>query len=378
MLKYPLRKSNAPNTVLPDKAVKSESCLGIGYWSFGEILFNLVKSQHSLSWPLPLLANTIGAANGLLEGEIKLNSSSSSIRAFTSSCKWKGILLAFDAGGVLSGGKAKVKAGTFAGFLLSILARSSISQIHSELVSSRGETISSFKSSSINLESSSGFGSGQSSKELLGILRFSRNKKSDQDSRMTGIQIPYLETLNPETWRKFSRDFKHYKALGGKRTWPTLCSATALRVVKILSGVTHFTTRKNCRSAKLSLNKVFKVTSPLGLSDRLKDTCMKTDLTIKALSLYVDKFVELVEAAPKALENKTLVQLFIRGLFTKRLRVRVLTAVGPDCEEYDETIKVSFTQLSSLLSSLEESEAVQKQMAFERKQGNRFTQERKR
>ncbi|GKT23005.1 hypothetical protein ADUPG1_012295 [Aduncisulcus paluster] len=70
-----------------------------------------------------------------------------------------------------------------------------------------------------------------------------RNKKSDQDSRMTGIQIPYLETLNPETWRKFSRDFKHYKALGGKRTWSTLCSATALRVVKILSGVTHFTTR---------------------------------------------------------------------------------------------------------------------------------------
>ncbi|GKT14650.1 hypothetical protein ADUPG1_010530 [Aduncisulcus paluster] len=74
---------------------------------------------------------------------------------------------------------------------------------------------------------------------------------------------------------------------------------------------------------------------------------------------------------PEALDGISLSRLFVSGLFTKRLRVRVSTAIGPDCDKFEEAVKSSFVELAAVNRSLEEGRLVQKQIDYEKRSSNK-------
>ncbi|GKT35482.1 Transposon Tf2-6 polyprotein, partial [Aduncisulcus paluster] len=185
------------------------------------------------------------------------------------------------------------------------------------------------------------------------------------------LPAPYLETLDSATWERFLGEFHHYKSLGGRRKWPTLCSAAALRLIAIISKVPNFTTVKNRALAKKRVSAIYKGSSPQSISDQLKDTLMAAELSLDAISEYITAFDAKRSVDPAALEKKTFVNSFISGLFPSRLRVRVRTAVGPDSIDLEEAIRQSLSHGGTLTQILKEGSLVQHQIEAEKSRRER-------
>ncbi|GKT28435.1 hypothetical protein ADUPG1_004944, partial [Aduncisulcus paluster] len=101
------------------------------------------------------------------------------------------------------------------------------------------------------------------------------------------LPAPYLESLDSDTWERFLAEYDHYRSLGGKRFWPTLCSAAALRIIAIIAKVTDFTISKNRIRARKRITAIFRGSSKQSISDQLKGTRMRPELTMKAISEYI-------------------------------------------------------------------------------------------
>ncbi|GKT28651.1 hypothetical protein ADUPG1_014024 [Aduncisulcus paluster] len=181
------------------------------------------------------------------------------------------------------------------------------------------------------------------------------------------MPAPYLESLDSLMWEKFLNAYDHYRSLGGKRYWPALCSAAALRIIMIISKISDFTLAKNRKEARAKVSAVYRGSSPQSISDQLKDTRMKPNLTMDSISEYIGAFDSKRSVDLDALDGKTFVRFFISGLFPSRLRVRVRTAIGPDSEDVDEAIRQSLEHGSALVHCLTEGTTVRRQIEAEKK-----------
>ncbi|GKT23011.1 hypothetical protein ADUPG1_012298, partial [Aduncisulcus paluster] len=164
------------------------------------------------------------------------------------------------------------------------------------------------------------------------------------------LPAPYLESLDSDTWERFLAEYDHYP----------------LRIIAIIAKVTDFTISKNRIRARKRITAIFRGSSKQSISDQLKGTRMRPELTMKALSEYIGSFDSKRSLDPRALDGKSFVHFFICGLFPSRLRVRVRTAIGPDGEDVEEAIRQSLSLGSELVRCVTEGLEVQRQIEAEK------------
>ncbi|GKT32172.1 hypothetical protein ADUPG1_006379 [Aduncisulcus paluster] len=133
-------------------------------------------------------------------------------------------------------------------------------------------------------------------------------------------KMPRLEDLTSTKWSEFMNDFDHYRTLGGLKEWPEMVDITVLGIIRDLEGVSELRTTASRKKAKTMVDKIFGASSTLNLYDELRQLSMNRELAMDALMRFIKEFKAVRSRAEKLGEDKPIVELFIAGLYTGRLR----------------------------------------------------------